>query len=143
MGSDEIWTKSEEALEDVLQELGLEYDIEEGDGAFYGPKIDIKIKDAIGRAWQCSTVQCDFALPERFKLEYADQDGSLKQPIVLHRAIFGSVERFIGTLVEHYAGAFPLWLAPKQIAIIPIAEEHISFCDDVANRFREGGKRNR
>ena len=125
IGTEKDWDKATDALKDALREKGLEYDINEGDGAFYGPKIDIKIKDALGRAWQCATIQCDFALPERFDLKYTDQNGQEKRPIVLHRVILGSLERFIGTLVEHYGGAFPLWLAPVQVKVIPITEAHL------------------
>ena len=107
------------------------YKINEGEGAFYGPKIDIELKDALGRAWQCATIQCDFALPERFDLKYTDKSGEEKRPIVLHRVILGSLERFIGALVEHYGGDFPLWLAPTQAMIIPIAEPHVEYGEEV------------
>jgi len=127
MGSIANWDKATAALKDALETKGLKYDINEGDGAFYGPKIDIKLKDAIGRQWQCGTIQCDFFLPERFELNYVDERGEQAQPVMLHRAILGSLERFIGTLIEHYAGNFPLWLAPNQVAIIPIKNEHLSF----------------
>jgi threonyl-tRNA synthetase len=127
MGSVANWDRATASLKDALDAKGLKYDINEGGGAFYGPKIDIKLKDAIGRLWQCGTVQCDFFLPERFGLNYVDETGAQAQPIMLHRAILGSLERFIGTLIEHYAGNFPLWLAPIQVMIIPIRNEHQSF----------------
>ena len=121
MGSDEDWEMATNALQGALDDLGLEYVINEGDGAFYGPKIDIKVKDAIGRTWQCSTVQIDFNMPMRFGLTYRTEDNTEETPWMLHRAIFGSIERFLGILIEHYAGALPLWLAPVQVAVIPIA----------------------
>ncbi len=122
IGSDSDWALATGALENSLKELNLQYDINEGDGAFYGPKIDIKLKDALKRSWQCATIQCDFALPKRFDLAYIDAEGNKKQPIMLHRVLLGSVERFIACLTEHYAGDFPLWLAPVQAAVIPIKE---------------------
>jgi threonyl-tRNA synthetase len=124
VGSDEIWEKATGALKNALEKYGLEYSVKEGDAAFYGPKIDIDIKDAIGRTWQLSTIQCDFNLPERFDLEYVSHDGSRKRPIMLHRALFGSIERFFGVLLEHYAGAFPAWLAPVQVRILPVRDDH-------------------
>ncbi|MBF0571822.1 MAG: threonine--tRNA ligase [Candidatus Omnitrophica bacterium] len=127
MGSIANWDKATAALKDALDTKGLKYDINEGDGAFYGPKIDIKLKDAIGRQWQCGTIQCDFFLPERFELNYVDETGAQAPLVMLHRAILGSLERFIGTLIEHYAGNFPLWLAPNQVAVIPIKNEHQNF----------------
>ncbi|MCU0651381.1 MAG: threonine--tRNA ligase [Candidatus Omnitrophica bacterium] len=122
IGSDEDWIRATAALEESLKEKSLSYEINEGDGAFYGPKIDIKLKDALKRTWQCATIQCDFALPKRFNLEYVDSDGQNKQPIMLHRVLLGSLERFTGALIEHYAGAFPVWLAPVQVVIIPVNE---------------------
>jgi len=127
IGEVENWDSATEALENSLKEKKIAYKINPGDGAFYGPKIDIKLKDAIGRLWQCATIQCDFNLPERFKLSYVDDTGMECRPIMIHRAILGSVERFIGTLVEHYAGAFPAWLAPTQVIIIPIRENHLDY----------------
>lgn len=127
IGTLENWDIATKALEDSLKEKKIKYQINEGDGAFYGPKIDIKLKDAIGRAWQCATIQCDFALPQRFELAYVNDASENVQPIMLHRAILGSIERFIGTLIEHYAGAFPVWLAPVQTLIIPIRPEHQAF----------------
>lgn len=131
------WDQAEAALRAALEEYGLTYQVNEGDGAFYGPKIDFKLKDAIGRTWQCSTVQLDFNLPKRFELKYKDKDGLEKQPVMIHRAIFGSMERFAGTLVEHYAGAFPTWLAPQQVAILPIADRHQDYAAEVEKILRE------
>ncbi len=127
IGAQEDWDTATEALEKSLKEKKLDYAINAGDGAFYGPKIDIKLKDALGRKWQCSTIQCDFSLPERFDLKYINEEGKQCRPIMLHRALLGSVERFIGTLIEHHSGNFPVWLAPVQVAIIPIKEEHNDF----------------
>lgn len=135
VGELENWNKAEKALTEALNEYGLDYEINEGDGAFYGPKIDFKIKDAIGRTWQCSTIQLDFNLPHRFELKYKDADGQDKQPIMIHRAIFGSLERFAGILIEHYAGAFPTWLAPSQVIILPIADRHVEFANALKERF--------
>lgn len=123
IGTDKDWENATSALKNSLKEKDLAYDINEGDGAFYGPKIDIKLKDALGRAWQCATIQCDFALPERFDLTYADADGGRKRPIMLHRVLLGSIERFIGALIEHYAAAFPVWLCPIQVQIVPVSEK--------------------
>jgi threonyl-tRNA synthetase len=122
IGSDEDWQKATSALEDALKEKGLPYEINQGDGAFYGPKIDIKLKDALKRTWQCATIQCDFALPKRFDLAYVDAEGKEQQPIMLHRVLLGSLERFIGALIEHYKGELPLWLSPTQVLLIPIKE---------------------
>ena len=141
MGAQENWDKATAALKEALVTKGIKFDVDEGGGAFYGPKIDIKLKDAIGRLWQCGTIQCDFNLPERFDMHYIDESGAQARPIMLHRAILGSLERFIGTLIEHYAGHFPLWLAPNQIYIIPIKDEHKSFAQDVSQRLREAGFR--
>ncbi len=123
IGTLEDWNKAEQVLKDVLDSQGLQYDINEGDGAFYGPKIDVKLKDAIGRKWQCATIQCDFALPERFDLNYVDSDGKRKRPVMLHRVILGALERFIGILIEHYGGRFPVWLSPTQVIIMNITDE--------------------
>jgi threonyl-tRNA synthetase len=123
IGTDEDWEKAEKALKEVLDNQGLPYDINEGDGAFYGPKIDIKLKDAIGRKWQCATIQCDFALPERFDLHYTDSDGKRKRPVMLHRVVLGAIERFIGVLIEHYGGRFPVWLSPTQAIIMNITDD--------------------
>jgi threonyl-tRNA synthetase len=122
IGSPEDWQRATMALEEALKEKGLVYDINEGEGAFYGPKIDIKLKDALNRKWQCATIQCDFALPKRFNLGYVDSEGKERQPIMLHRVLLGSLERFIGALLEHYNGELPLWLAPTQVLVIPIKD---------------------
>merc|ERR1712194_745764 len=134
VGSDDIWDAATSALEGALKELNWNYGIDEGGGAFYGPKIDLKIKDAIGRTWQCSTVQCDFNLPERFGLEYISKEGTREQPIMVHRAIFGSIERFFGILIENCAGNFPLWLAPTQIKILPVTDIVLDYCNEVAQK---------
>jgi len=131
IGSDEDWQKATSALEEALKEKGLPYEINHGDGAFYGPKIDIKLKDALKRTWQCATIQCDFALPKRFGLTYIDADGKEKQPIMLHRVLLGSLERFIGALIEHYKGELPLWLSPVQVLLIPIKESVLPYAQDV------------
>jgi len=131
IGTDDDWQKATSAIKGSLDEKKLAYDINEGDGAFYGPKIDIKLRDAIGRYWQCATIQCDFALPQNFDLNYVANDGKYCRPVMLHRVIFGSLERFIGTLIEHYAGHFPLWLAPEQVLIIPIKDDIMGFAKEV------------
>ena len=131
VGSDEIWTEATAALAAALERHGVEYSVKEGDAAFYGPKIDIHVRDAIGRTWQLSTIQCDFNLPERFQLEYVAPDGTRQRPIMLHRALFGSIERFFGVLVEHYAGAFPAWLSPVQVRVLPVAEAHHDYASEV------------
>eukprot|EP00178_Gracilaria_changii_P027844 TRINITY_DN920_c0_g1_i1.p1 TRINITY_DN920_c0_g1~~TRINITY_DN920_c0_g1_i1.p1 ORF type:complete len:699 (-),score=129.27 TRINITY_DN920_c0_g1_i1:3079-5175(-) len=141
VGSEDIWEKATNALKEALTTKGWQYSVDEGGGAFYGPKIDVKIKDAIGRLWQCSTVQCDFNLPQRFDLEYVDKDGARKRPIMVHRAIFGSVERFFGILVESYAGEFPLWLAPVQLKLLPVTDASRAYCEDVARRAKGIGLR--
>lgn len=141
VGELENWNMAEDALRAALKEAGLDYEVNEGDGAFYGPKIDFKIKDAIGRSWQCSTVQLDFNLPNRFELKYKDSDGQDKTPFMIHRAIFGSLERFAGILIEHFAGAFPAWLAPVQVAVLPIADRHHEFAETVVNQLKDAGFR--
>ena len=141
VGSDEIWESATNALSTALETHGVQYSVKEGDAAFYGPKIDIHIRDAIGRTWQLSTIQCDFNLPERFDLEYVATDGSRQRPIMLHRALFGSVERFFGVLVEHYAGAFPTWLSPVQVKILPVAEAHETYAQEVAKELSASGIR--
>ena len=141
VGSDEVWEKATAALRSALDHHGLEYDVEEGDAAFYGPKIDIDVHDAIGRAWQLSTIQCDFNHPERFELEYVGADNARHRPIMLHRALFGAVERFFGVLLEHVAGAFPTWLAPVQARVLPVATAHEEYADKVAARLRDIGAR--
>lgn len=139
VGSDDIWDKATDALKDALQRKGWGYTVNEGDGAFYGPKIDIKITDAIGRSWQCSTIQCDFNLPERFKLEYVAPGGARQQPIMLHRAIFGSIERFFGILLESCGGDFPFWLAPVQLRLLPVLDAAIPHCREVQQKAQELG----
>ena len=141
VGSDEIWDKATEALREGLHRHGLQYKVKHGDAAFYGPKIDIDVKDAIGRTWQLSTIQCDFNLPDRFNLEYVGADNNRHQPIMLHRALFGSVERFFGVLLEHYAGAFPTWLAPVQVRILPVATAHEEYAQAQGAALRAAGFR--
>ena len=141
VGSDEQWNSATHSLEKVLKELNIEYTTIPGEAAFYGPKIDIKLVDAIGRLWQLSTVQFDFNLPQRFGLEYVAEDGSRKQPVMVHRALYGSVERFFGVLIEHYAGAFPVWLSPVQAVMIPICERHADYANKVASQLKEVGVR--
>ncbi|MBP5779408.1 MAG: threonine--tRNA ligase, partial [Campylobacter sp.] len=136
VGDDEVWEIATQALKDALDERGLKYGIDEGGGAFYGPKIDIKITDALKRKWQCGTVQVDFNLPNRFELGYIDENNEKKQPVMLHRAILGSFERFIGILIEHTAGELPFWLCPTQIAIIPISENHVAYAKEIADKLR-------
>lgn len=141
VGSDDIWERATDALREALGMKGWDFTVDEGGGAFYGPKIDLKIKDAIGRLWQCSTIQCDFNLPQRFELEYVDNNGERQQPIMVHRAIFGSVERFFGILVESYAGEFPLWLAPVQLKLLPVTDDSRVFCNKVADEGKKKGIR--
>ena len=134
VGADEIWEEATEALRAALERHGLAYEVKKGDAAFYGPKIDIDVRDAIGRTWQLSTIQFDFNHPERFELEYVGADNARHRPIMLHRALFGSIERFFGVLLEHYAGAFPTWLAPVQVRVLPVATAHEEYAADVADR---------
>jgi len=141
IGSEESWQTAEQVLREVLDKEGLPYDINEGDGAFYGPKIDVKLKDAIGRKWQCATIQCDFALPERFDLHYVDSDGKRKRPVMLHRVILGAMERFIGVLIEHYAGKFPLWLSPVQVLLLTITDGQAEYAKSVYNAMMQEGIR--
>lgn len=139
IGSDEDWEIATTGLKEALDEWGQPYRINEADGAFYGPKIDIHIKDALSRSWQCGTIQLDMALPEKFQLEYMDNDGQLKRPIMIHRALFGSVERFIGILIEHFVGKFPLWLSPSQVRVIPIADRHEAYANEVGAAIKNAG----
>ena len=141
VGGPEIWERAEGALVEALAKKGWGYQVDEGGGAFYGPKIDIKITDAIGRKWQCSTVQLDFNLPERFDLTYADQNNDKQRPIMIHRAIFGSLERFFGILTENYAGAFPLWMAPTQVRLLPVTDAVTPYVEETARLMREAGVR--
>ena len=141
VGTEDMWDRAENALTQVLDATNREYGTEEGEGAFYGPKIDFFVPDALGREWQLGTVQLDFSLPERFDLQYASEDGSLKRPVVVHRAMLGSLERFLGVLIEHTAGALPLWLSPLQAVVIPIADRHIEFGEGVVEKLRQAGAR--
>ena len=141
VGSDEIWEKATAALKEALDRHGVQYKMKEGDAAFYGPKIDIDVRDAIGRKWQLSTIQCDFNLPERFGLEYIGSDGARHRPIMLHRALFGSIERFFGVLIEHYAGAFPTWLSPEQVRVLPVALAHDAYAQQVVAQLKAAGLR--
>ena len=141
MGSDEEWELAENSLKKALESQGVPYKINEGDGAFYGPKIDFHIKDCLGREWQCGTIQLDFQMPERFDLTYIGEDGEKHRPVMLHRVIFGSIERFIGILIEHYAGAFPVWLAPVQVKILPIADAHVEYAKKLQEEFSKKGIR--
>ena len=141
IGSQEIWDMAENALAGALDKLGREYKINPGDGAFYGPKLDFKIKDAIGRTWQCGTIQLDFNLPERFDVTYIGEDGEKHRPVMLHRVIYGSIERFIGILIEHYAGAFPMWLAPVQVKVLTINDDCVPYAKEIMNKLQEMGIR--
>ncbi len=141
MGSEEIWELATNALKDALHEKGMEYKINEGDGAFYGPKIDFHLEDCLGRTWQCGTIQLDFLMPEKFNLVYIGEDGQKHRPVMIHRVIFGSIERFIGILTEHFAGAFPLWLAPVQVKVLPITHRHLAYAQEVYGRLLKEGFR--
>lgn len=137
MGDDKIWDMATQALKEAIEEKQIPYQINEGDGAFYGPKLDYHIRDSLGRTWQCGTIQLDMNLPERFHMEYIGEDGQKHQPIMIHRACFGSMERFIGILIEHYAGAFPTWLAPVQVKIMPISEKHNAYAEEIRQAFKK------
>lgn len=141
MGSDEDWELATNGLKKALDDLGLDYIVNEGDGAFYGPKIDFHLEDSIGRTWQCGTIQLDFQLPLRFEAEYTGSDGEKHRPIMIHRVVFGSIERFIGILIEHYAGKFPTWLAPEQVRILPITDRNNEYCDNLEKALKEIGIR--
>ena len=141
MGSDEDWEMATEGLRSALDEMGLNYTVNEGDGAFYGPKIDFHLVDAIGRTWQCGTIQLDFQMPQRFELEYIGADGEKHRPIMIHRVVFGSIERFIGILIEHFAGAFPTWLAPVQVKVLPISEKHVAYAKKAEQSLEAAGVR--
>lgn len=141
MGAQENWDIATDALRDAITELGYDFEVNEGDGAFYGPKLDFHLKDCLGRTWQCGTIQLDFQLPERFELEYVGADGAKHRPIMIHRVVFGSIERFIGILTEHFAGAFPTWLAPVQVKLLPIADRHYDYLKAVENKLEERGIR--
>jgi threonyl-tRNA synthetase len=137
VGSEEDWETATKELENVLKENNINYKIDEGGGVFYGPKIDIKIKDAIGREWQCTTIQFDFNLPERFDLNFVNKNGEKQRPFMIHRALLGSMERFFGILIEHYAGDFPTWLAPIQVVILPISENHKEYAESILEKLKE------
>jgi threonyl-tRNA synthetase len=141
LGADEDWENAETSLANALKERNISYERIEGEAAFYGPKIDIKIEDAIGRIWQLGTIQLDFNLPERFELEYTGEDGNKHQPVMIHRALFGSIERFFGVLIEQFAGAFPFWLAPVQITVLPITDRINDYAERIAKNLKEAGFR--
>jgi threonyl-tRNA synthetase len=141
IGSDELWDRAEEALRLALETAGLPYKVAEGEGAFYGPKIDVHVRDAIGRRWQLSTLQVDFAQPENFDLLYATDHNNRERPVMIHRALMGSIERFVGILIEHYAGALPGWLSPVQVTIVPVADRHVDYADEVAGQLKAAGLR--
>ena len=141
MGSDEDWEMATDALRDALNDLGLDYVVNEGDGAFYGPKIDFHLEDCLGRTWQCGTIQLDFQLPQRFELEYTGADGEKHRPITIHRVAFGSIERFIGILIEHFAGAFPTWLCPEQVRVLPISDKYLDYANEVLDELKKSGIR--
>ena len=141
MGSDEDWEMATNGLRNALDEMGLKYIVNEGDGAFYGPKIDFHLRDSIGRTWQCGTIQLDFQLPQRFEAEYVAEDGTKKRPIMIHRVCFGSIERFIGILIEHFAGKFPVWLAPVQVKVIPVSEKSMEYARGVYDQLKAAGIR--
>jgi len=137
IGSEEVWRKATEALKNALEHEGIKYEIKEGEGAFYGPKIEFNIKDCLGRNWQCGTIQVDYSMPERFGAEYTDKDGKEKTPIMVHRAILGSLERMLGILIEHYAGAFPVWLSPVQVKLVAVSEKHAEYCQKLAQEIKD------
>ena len=139
MGEVATWDHAERELKRALEAAGQPYGVKEGDGAFYGPKIDFAVTDAIGRKWQCATIQLDYQLPEQFQLKYIGADNAEHRPVVIHRAIYGSFERFIALLIEHYAGAFPLWFAPVQAVVLPIADRHLAYAESVRARLAEAG----
>jgi len=141
VGDDEIWELATDGLRSALEKAEVDYIVDEGGGAFYGPKIDVDIRDAIGRPWQLSTIQLDFTLPERFGLEYVGADGERHQPVMIHRALFGSVERFFGVLIEHYAGNFPMWMAPEQVRVLGVRDDHDEYAQGVLDRLAAAGFR--
>jgi threonyl-tRNA synthetase len=141
LGSDDVWEKAENALEVAAKENKLNYKIGRDEAAFYGPKLDFMFKDAIGREWQLSTIQCDFNLPERFELKFINELGQEERPVVIHRAISGSLERFMGVMIEHFAGAFPLWLSPVQVIVLPISEHQKEYADGIYNKLKESDVR--
>jgi threonyl-tRNA synthetase len=141
IGDDALWDRAESLLRSALDSLGLPYELKEGDGAFYGPKIDFDVSDSIGRKWQLGTIQLDYNAPERFDLKYIGEDNAEHRPAVLHRAIYGSFERFIAILIEHFAGAFPFWLAPVQVSVLPLSEKFVAYADEVEAKFVAAGIR--
>ena len=141
IGSKKMWDNAEKSLESALKKLKLDYKLNPGDGAFYGPKIDFHIKDSLGRKWQCGTVQVDFSMPEKFELEYDAKDGKKHRPVMVHRAILGSLERFLGILIEHYAGKFPLWLSPTQIKILTVTDRSNKFAEELKQKLEENNLR--
>ena len=141
MGSDEMWELATNGLRNALEHRGLDYIVNEGDGAFYGPKIDFHLKDSIGRTWQCGTIQLDMQLPEKFDLTYVGEDGQKHRPVMIHRVVYGSIERFIGILIENYAGAFPTWLAPVQVKILPITDRHMDYAFELKKKMFDLGLR--
>jgi threonyl-tRNA synthetase len=141
MGSDEDWEVATDALRSALNDMGFEYVVNEGDGAFYGPKIDFHLEDSIGRTWQCGTIQLDFQLPQRFEMEYVGEDGAKHRPIMVHRVVFGSIERFIGILIEHFAGKFPVWLSPVQVKVLPITDRQKDYAKDLCEKMKAAGIR--
>jgi len=141
MGDPLMWEKAERALQEALEEFGVPFRLNPGDGAFYGPKIDFHLEDCIGRTWQCGTIQLDFQMPEKFDMTYIGPDGNEHRPVMLHRTILGSLERFMGILIEHYAGAFPFWLSPVQVRIVPVKEEHAPYASEVESRLKGLGYR--
>ena len=141
MGSDEMWELATSGLQKALENRGLDYIVNEGDGAFYGPKIDFHLRDSIGRTWQCGTIQLDMSLPEKFDLTYVGEDGEKHRPVMLHRVVYGSIERFIGILIENFAGAFPVWMTPVQVRILPITERHAEYAEELRKRMFDRGIR--
>ncbi|MGQ9474461.1 MAG: threonine--tRNA ligase [Candidatus Caldatribacteriaceae bacterium] len=141
LGTDEMWEVATSALQEALEEIGSPYQVKEGEGAFYGPKIDFHLRDCLGRRWQCGTIQLDFAMPEKFDLSYIGEDGAKHRPVMLHRTILGSIERFFGILIEHFAGALPLWLSPVQVVVLPVAERHIPYAREIVAKISEQGVR--
>jgi threonyl-tRNA synthetase len=141
MGSEELWDLAEQSLQSVLDNLGIEYRVNEGDGAFYGPKIDFHILDALKRSWQCGTIQLDWQMPEKFDLTYIGEDNLKHRPVVIHRAVYGSIDRFMGIITEHYAGAFPLWLAPVQAKLLPVSENYVAYAFQVKQSLEQAGIR--
>ena len=141
MGSDELWEKATDALRDALTDLGMDYIVNEGDGAFYGPKIDFHLQDCLDRTWQCGTIQLDFQMPEKFDMSYIGEDNEKHRPVMVHRTVFGSIERFIGILTEHFAGAYPTWLSPVQAVVLPITDKFAGYANEVAAKLEAAGVR--